>query len=219
MAKSELKQMDFNHAQKLLFELKEVFDNLDIPFFLNYGTCLSAYRGGFVDGDLDVDLGVFHEIIVPKMEPLKQELARRGFKMMIHSKPFIYERALKAVKYGINVDLIDYALNERTNERFHNHYLLDYAAVHPASWFDDLKTINFLGKDFLMPNPPEKFLASMYGSKWQIPVSIFDDYRHLVGEYWRTTKFAKPTIMYYKRAAAAWEAYRLEVGEIKIKPE
>lgn len=202
--------MNKEAAKNLLFELKEIFDGCGVEFFLNYGTALSAYRGDFCEGDLDIDLGVKHERIVPKMKILKETFKAHKFAIKVHTSPFIYERAMKVANhFRINVDIIDYALNK--NHRFHNHYIDDHAAVHDASLFENMQTINFLGKEFLVPNPVEKFLESMYGGNWNIPVPVFTKYKHYVQEYWRTTGYCKPTEMYHKRIDAAFIAYRLEL--------
>ena len=205
--------MNKENAKDLLFELKDILEACNVEFFLNYGTCLSAYRGAFCDGDLDIDLGVKHEVIVPKMKILKETFTAHKFAMKIHSSPFIYERGMKvANRYRINVDIIDYAINK--NDRFHNHYIYNHAAVHEASLFENLKTINFLGKDFLVPNPVEKFLESIYGEDWRIPVPVFTEYVHYVQDYWRTTSYYKVTEMFRERKKAAWKAYKIGTANL-----
>jgi len=206
--------MNKEAAKNVLFELKEILDGLEIEFWLNYATCVGAYRDrAFCEFDEDIDLGVKHEVIVPKMKLLKQVLQQRGFAIMPVSSPFIYERALKVVKNNIHVDIIDYALND--GERFHPHYIHDHAVVHNAYLFENLQTINFLGKEFLIPNPTKEFLVSIYGTEWHVPNLKYDfpeDYRNYRPEYWRTTMYYKPTEKYHQRIKAAWIAYRLEMG-------
>lgn len=208
--------MNKEDAKEILFELKEILDGLDIEFWLNYATCVGAYRDkAFCEFDEDIDLGVKHEIIVPKMKLLKQVLQQRGFAMKAISTPFIYERALKVVKNNIHVDIIDYALND--GERFHPHYIHDHAVVHDAYLFEDLKTIDFLSREFLIPYHVEDFLVSIYGENWHVPNSTYEfpkDYCNYRPEYWRTTIYYKPTIRYHQKVQAAWIAYRLEMQNL-----
>lgn len=205
--------MNKEAAKNVLFELKEILDGLGIEFWLNYATCVGAYRDkAFCEFDEDIDLGVKHEVIVPKMKLLKQVLQQRGFAIKAISTPFIYERALKVAKNNIHVDIIDYALSD--GERFHPHYIHDHAVVHDCYLFEDMQMINFLGRNFLIPNPTKEFLISIYGENWHVPNLKYDfpkDYRNYRPEYWRTTIYFKPTKKYHERIKAAWIAYRLEM--------
>lgn len=50
--------MDIANAAKLLAEVKAVFDELGVVFFLRQGTCLGAYRDhALIEWDDDLDLG------------------------------------------------------------------------------------------------------------------------------------------------------------------
>lgn len=209
--------MNKEAAKQMLFEVVDIFNSQDVELFLHCGTLISAYRGYFQEGDEDLDFAVKHEVIVSKMGFLKEELKKHGYRMMIHSKPYIYERGMKLAKvfngHEIHADIIDYALNEK--DRFHPNYAIDYATVHEARFFENPKTINFLGRDFLIPTPVEDFLESIYGKDWRTPKvkCVFpNDYKNVRLNYWRSTLQAKAATMYHKRVAAAWQAYRIEMG-------
>ena len=61
-------------------EVKDVLDNYDIDFWLDCGTLLGAVRdGGMIEGDYDIDLGVYYDQFIKHAEPVCQELYNRGF--------------------------------------------------------------------------------------------------------------------------------------------
>jgi len=207
--------MDKENAKNVLFELKKILDACNIEFWLNYATCVGAYRDkAFCEHDKDIDLGVKHENIVPKIDLLKDTLKQHGFLIMAISKPYIYERALKVKKLDVPIDIIDYAISG--NERFHPHYIHDHAVVHDASLFNNLQTIDFLGQEFLIPNPVEEFLISIYGEDWHIPNLVYnfpDDYRNYREHYWQATIYHNLTKEYYETMQTAWEKYQLGLKE------
>lgn len=211
--------MNKEAAKQMLFELVDIFDACNVKLFLHCGTLISAYRGSFQEGDEDLDFAVKHEDIVPKMKLLKDTLISHDYRMMIHSKPYIYERGMKVAKTfngnEIRADIIDYAINGK--DRFHPHREIDYATVHEARFFEDPLYLNFLGRDFLIPSSVDEFLESIYGEDWRTPKvkCIFpNDYKNIRLNYWRTTLQAKATEMYYKRLSAAWQAYKLEIANV-----
>jgi len=74
--------MDEKTAVKCLADMKEVFDNNNITFWLEAGTLLGAYRhGGFIPWDNDIDLGIFIDSIEEESvrKKLAGELMKKGF--------------------------------------------------------------------------------------------------------------------------------------------
>ena len=50
--------MDIQNAEKILLEIKELMDELNVIFFLRHGTCLGAVRDAqLIPWDDDLDLG------------------------------------------------------------------------------------------------------------------------------------------------------------------
>jgi hypothetical protein len=54
--------------------------------------------------------------------------------------------------------------------RIRQHHIVHYPSVRiPIRLFTDLKEINFVGDRYLVPNPPEEYLAHKYGPDWMVP--------------------------------------------------
>lgn len=171
-------------GKAVLFELKAIFADLGVDFFLIEGTCLGAFRDGdFCEGDKDIDVGVKQEEILPKFNQLKQMLMGNGFQIKIESSPFDYERAIHATKDGVRVDVMDYAMNG--DERFCANGRRHYSIVHDARLFSTLQEISFLGGTFLIPYPTDVYLSREYGSNWQTPDPNFTTSQTRVYNYWR----------------------------------
>jgi len=187
-----MKPMDVEKAKIILFEIKEIFDKLGIEFWLHQGVCLGAYRDkNFAKGDKDIDLGVKHEILVPRIEQLKTVFQEYGYKVSPKSTPFKYERAISVRKSSIHVDIPDFALNGL--DRFCACTFKDRCMVHKASLFENMATINFLGEEFLIPTPVEEYLEAEYGKTWRIsrPDFPLKEYHAIIYGYWLKTSFGK----------------------------
>ena len=87
-------------AVKILKEVKEVLDELDIEFFLESGVLLGAIREGrFIKWDQDIDLGTWDRYI-PKMKIISKAFSDREFETYYS----IYNNSIGLWKNGISVD-------------------------------------------------------------------------------------------------------------------
>jgi len=167
--------MDNQVAKDVLFEVADVLDAAGVPFFLQCGTALGAYRdGAFIEGDGDIDIGFLLEdtqtscykpsAIVSTITELRQ----RGFNAKGVSKPWNFCRALKLAKNGIHVDICGWM--RHGGERFLQSRRKDYALVHPAIIIETVEPVDWLGRTFQIPSPAEKYLESEYGPDWCTPL-------------------------------------------------
>jgi len=176
-----------NHAKAkiILLEMRQILNSLNIEFFLVCGTCLGAYRDkAFCNGDRDIDFGIKHEILVPKIAELRRVLSALNYVVKTETDPYPYDRAVHCSKNGIRLDLVDYALNPYTNERFCANARRDYCLVHRAAEFDNLREINFYGEVFKIPHPVEEYLAEEFGDSWRTPDPNDTRSRSRVHGYW-----------------------------------
>jgi len=166
--------MDINRAGEVLLEAKEIFDACGVEFFLICGTCLGAIRDGIIfpfDGDLDI--GVKHEILIPKLDELEKAFLDKGYAVEYRSCQYGYKRSVDYRKDGIHICVRDYDLSG--DKRFHARIIAPdndtpdgTCSVFDKRIFEDLEKITFLGVEFLVPSPPEVYLKSHFGD-WETP--------------------------------------------------
>lgn len=168
---------------KLLFEIKEIFDEVGIPFFLIGGACLGAIRDGdLIPWDKDIDIGILEEH--KKLLDKAGEIAiKKGFGVFpwVHRE---YARVDIFRKYGIEVDIDVYYSKLPENVSFEvdaQQYLNCkeilwmsvvkdvYFEVYPKDDIIPFSQATIKGVSFNVPHFPEKYLERLYGEKWRIP--------------------------------------------------
>jgi len=185
--------MNPEDAKRVLLEVKSVLDVLKIPFFLIFGTCLGAIREkGFIDCDFDIDLGIRHTDLLPKLNVVKAVFDTLGYETHYLSTPYTYNRMIKVEKDGIRVDLVNWDLCQ--GNYFHPVEPDGKCQVFPRAMFDILTSIEFLGQTFCVPSPPEAFLTELYGPNWRIkdPNYSFRTATCLRLNYWNEVVVKEP---------------------------
>jgi hypothetical protein len=152
----------------LLFTVKQVFEDNNIPFFLIFGTLLGAYRDQeFIPYDTDIDLGLFE-----KDNEKVTKLIDDGY-FDIHGMLFIREHHhkhhLKALQY--KRDYIDFWFFEKDKHLYRSGKLY---TIEADQIDDGLSTIKFYGQKFKTVNNIVKYLERHYpNSDWRIPITNY----------------------------------------------
>lgn len=161
--------MNLDAAKQNFLEIKEVFDSLEIKFYINDGTLLGAVRhkGNFIPWENDMDLRIPAE---SRGSHICEAFQKKGFTcrkiVLYHS--LISEYQIR--KRGIHIDIClnyyyppeDVNVSLSATPSIQN-------AVHPARFCREDYFIDFLGTTTLAPNPPEEALEWIYGKNWRIP--------------------------------------------------
>lgn len=149
-------------AEKVLLDIKEIFDSRGIKFWLMFGTFLGAYRSGdLIPWDEDIDLGVYHE---------DDELIT-ACSDLFAKKGLLYAPEPDGVlcRENEHADLCSFQLegDKRVSYPPPNApaapYRIDATAFEPPNW------VNLLGQKWLILNEPEKWLYHIYGPTWRTP--------------------------------------------------
>ena len=163
----EIPPMNIADAEQLLREAKAAFDAHNVVFFLRQGTCLGAVRAGaLIAWDDDLDLGSIigmHGFSEALIEPVAETLRAGGCYVQV-AQEGLYT-SVKIFKYRIRIDWQCYRVVQGT--------IAHYPGVpFPASLFEALTPVDFIGDQYLVPSPPDAYLTRKYGPDWRTPKQI-----------------------------------------------
>ena len=151
-------------AEQLLLEVKQTLDQFEIPFFLRQGTCLGIIRdNALIPWDDDIDVGSIYGrngVTEEKIEAVANAFRANGYFLKIENTDHC--AGITMMKSSTRIDWNCYKIIDGMT--------VHYPGVHiPASYFQDLNEIDFIGEKFFTPNPVEEYLQSKYGAEWLVP--------------------------------------------------
>lgn len=162
--------MNLQAARSNVLEIKEILDNLHVKFWLRAGTLLGAVREkNFIPYDLDADLTMLAEDWNPLLckKFLAQGFRCENLRHRIYSSP-IQRFALRKGSVKTDVMIGYYYSPENVYVFITLHPVSSPVTITPAKFYKGECFIKFLGQDFRVPNPPEKYLEKTYGENWRI---------------------------------------------------
>ncbi len=167
-------------AENLLKDITEIFENQDIPYWLEGGTLLGIRRENrLLPWDNDLDISV-HATQLNKLNSLIENLKTEGFRVRTrHFSETSNEfkkgdlRMIKVrtkhffglIKGKVCLDVfIKYSKKENTFWEIDNK-----TKCVPLRFYQSFKTITFKGKAYTIPEDTDGYLTYRYG-EWQTPV-------------------------------------------------
>ena len=161
MAKVDLKAQ----AIKNLRDFKGILDDLSIPFWLDGGTLLGAYRDHdfCVKDEDDTDLCTWIDFKEKGEEAVKRAQAL-GFEIY-----HIWETEFAIRRNWAKIDLF---FNMKTKDDAYTYLYMSskrIPVVIPLHFYENLAPIEFHGMTFNRPAEIEEYLTLKYGN-WKVPV-------------------------------------------------
>jgi len=160
--------VNIKQATQDLLEIKAVLDNLRIKFWLTHGTLLGAIREkSFIGTDGDMDIRILAEDWSPK---ICEAFIAMNFRCasIRHYPPLITKLSLRkrvktdlALEYYYPPDDVYICLTKNPDD----HMTIIASNLYKGDYF-----IQFLGRQFRVPNPPEQLLEWYYGN-WKVPTT------------------------------------------------
>lgn len=191
-----------NDLKELNF-VNKIFENEQIPLWLNWGTLLGLYRDGkFVDDDIDLSTVQLNKpILKEKYNSIVNALKENGFTIEYQTLGFVAEKGNFRAGFGFyDIDRetsclyqkplsVDYNYkffakkwfflfmkNNPTNLKYFFFKLFGgsiIVTVVPAEMICPLRRLRVNGYHFWIPNKTEEYLEYLYGKNWTIPDPTF----------------------------------------------
>lgn len=199
-------EQNLTAEKEALKEIAAILTKADIPWFLDCGTCLGAYRyGGVIPWDEDADIAVFQRDFDNVWHALNQ-LDRRKYMVQDwssreHPKSYIKVYVRKSKRL---IDIYNFAIDPEKKETAYI-FSLEHAFFFPDWWklreqrckapapyamLFPLKRALFDGIEVFVPNDIEGFLRRYYGENLA-PAKIYNEAtgqyeKDLSHPYWKT---------------------------------
>ncbi len=178
------------HEKELLRNIVKIFKEKNIPFWIDCGTCLGAYRyGGAIPWDIDVDLAVLLPDFDNVMRALN-ELDKTKYHVQDwsnRSRPKTYVRVYIPENrnhldiYFFKIDpkekTLTFVLSNEVSSFMADTWKIRESRFKVPTAFDTifpLKKANFDGIEVYVPNQTKKYLQERYGEDIG-PVRIYND--------------------------------------------
>lgn len=155
-----------------LFDVKDAFDAAGVPFFLNAGTLLGAWRDGRACfNDLrDIDFSIRNEDVTEeKKNIILERLEKTGF-ICPPDRRFENRRQSRFDRFKNHVDIFHYT---RVGNYYFRYWSVfgDVPMIVPARYLENLDAIDYYGRRFGIPSETDNFLTLIMGRDWRHPKS------------------------------------------------
>lgn len=192
-------------CQELLEKIDNILRSENIPYWLNYGTLLGAYRDGkFIPHDYDMDVALFYD----DMPKVKNLMLKNGMTLTyeVHFGGWeVPENVEYRFKYkNAFVDFDFYKLEDGIAYTFNPDFCkgVEYKAggrfpviaERVSQDFCGLSELMFLGRKYMVPSNTEEYIIANYGPNFRTPVKNFNYHEYAQNLHIYTVE-EKPSFM------------------------
>jgi len=183
----QAKIYNFEARLRNLIDVKKVFDEKKIPFWLNGGALLGAYRDNdWIPYDNDIDLAILEEDWKSQVKELHNIFINLGF--IVRSSIYSKFSRLTLFREKEQIGLFGWYLDPSYEG---GKYRVRPTSRIPTKFFENKEYIEFKGVSFCVLNPIEEYLIWQYGKKWQIPLDYHETIEWTSGNKYRDRKHWK----------------------------
>ena len=158
-----------------MFAAADALDSIGMRYFLSSGTALGVWRdNGLIEGDKDIDLGV---LVEDYDSNLNAAMAAQDFRNVVEVGSLAdgYKQVFRHVRYDVPVEFcVYYSDGERlwfpVYSRLCGCMRRGYCRLIFSRF--QLASVDFLGRSFLIPDPPERYFTENYGEDWRTPKAM-----------------------------------------------
>ena len=181
-------QLFLKNTSEIMFIIDKVFKELNIQYWLEYGTLLGAIREkGLIKHDYDIDLGLFLEDYSEDIQTIFEKYGLRKIKSFsIDNGKYGLEETY--LYKGVNIDLFYFTKKE---DKFYSHV---FRNEYGKSWeetiedkgglivmemyfpYSGFKKINFLNVMCPVPKDADAHLKAFYGETYLVPDLLWNPY-------------------------------------------
>ena len=172
--------------KKEFLKICDILDGIGINFFLQTGVLLGAIRErNFVKWDWGVDISVFSDDLIGKIEILKKILKNNGFEILNTEKK---KNDIKIFFKGIKpLEATGYTIFGWNYSKTKNIYWRGNYSV-PSKFLNHFSKVELFGRKFNCPSPPKEYLTYAYGD-WKKPLRTADKNLYNASGYFNKRKY------------------------------
>lgn len=167
------------YGREILKKIYSIFENTEIPIWLEFGTLLGAYREhNFIAHDFDIDLGAFFK----DRREIQEILLKNGF--ILEREFSVGDGSLgfeQTYSYkDVLIDFFFFHLSPDSAKFYCNSFQLEkedgekWIAKEIPFPYSGITSYDFLSLKVLIPNEPKKHLSYHYGPNFMIPDKDFN---------------------------------------------
>jgi hypothetical protein len=159
---------NYPQAAQVLSDGGDILDSIGAHWWLSSGTALGIYRDGrLIPHDNDLDVGVLDT----------PELRGRLVAALRRAGADVFVEQLCQVACRLRDVVFDVRIFYRVEDELVTDTELGQMRK-PARLVADLARIEFDGRSYPLPNPPDEYLAVRYGPGWPIPKTSKGPWTH-----------------------------------------